>query len=376
MTNKQLFKRIGIGGVGVVVVGFLAVLLFRIWNPGSDVWTNDAYVTADYTTIAPQVSGLISQVLVNDNEHVSAGQVLATIDDRNYVVAVKSAQANVSAAEAAIAHLDAEITRQPMLVAQAEAAVQADDASLAFAQANARRYRNLSQNGAAPIEQEQQSNSTLGALTAARAGHMAAVEAAQQDLEILKAQRSQAIASLEQARAGLEQAQLNLSYTRVVAPEEGVVGARAVRVGAYVGPGTALLALVPLQKVYINADYLEVDLAHVRPGQAVSIRVDTFPGITLYGTVNSIAPATGLTFAPIAPDNATGNFTKVVQRLAVKILLNPGQKLVGRLRVGMTVETTIHTGGDTITSNGNPSLPSGAIQSVAETATSSTTGKR
>ena len=257
------------------------------------------------------------------------------------------------AAEAAIAHLDAEITRQPMLVAQAEAAVQADDASLAFAQANARRFRNLSQNGAATVEQEQQSNSTLGSLTAARAGHMAAVDAAQQELDILEAQRSQAIASLQQAQAGLQQAQLNLSYTRVVAPEEGVVGARAVRVGAYVGPGTALLALVPLQKVYINADYLEVDLAHVRPGQAVSITVDTFPGITLYGTVNSIAPATGLTFAPIAPDNATGNFTKVVQRLAVKIVFNPGQKLVGRLRVGMTVETTIHTRNDTITDKEN-----------------------
>jgi membrane fusion protein, multidrug efflux system len=348
MNRKKLMKRGGIGGVIVIVIGFITIVLIRIWNPGGNVWTNDAYITADYTTIAPKVSGLISQVLVDDNQSVKAGQVLARIDDRDYAVAVKSAQADVATAKAALANLDAKIARQPVLVAQAEAAVQADDASLAFAQENAQRYRNLSQGGAGTVEEQQQTSARVGTLTAARMGHLAAVEATRKDLDLLTAQRAQAAGTLDQAQAMLEQAQLNLSYTQIVAPEDGVVGARAVRVGAYVGPGTALLALVPLQQAYIDADYREVALTHVRAGQPVSITVDTFPGTTLRGTVDSIAPATGLTFAPIAPDNATGNFTKVVQRLTVKIVLDPNQSLAARLRVGMSVETTIHTRNRTV----------------------------
>ena len=348
MDGKKLYKRCGIGSVSVILIDVILIVVIRIWSPGGNVWTDDAYVTADYTTIAPKVSGLISQLLVDDNQPVKTGQVLARIDDRDYTVAVKSAQANVASAQATVANLDAEIARQPMLVAQAEAAVQANDASLAFAQANAKRYRNLSQGGAGTLEEQQQTSSEVGTLTATRAGHLAAVEAAQKDLDILTTQRAQAAGALAQAQANLEQALLNLSYTQIVAPEDGVVGARAVRVGAYVGPGTALLALVPLRQAYIDADYREVDLTHVRPGQPVSITVDTFPGTTLHGTVDSIAPSTGLTFAPIAPDNAPGNFTKVVQRLTVKIVLDPNQSLAGLLRAGMSVETTIHTRNRTV----------------------------
>jgi membrane fusion protein (multidrug efflux system) len=362
MDRKKLYNRGGLGGVAVILVGFIVIVLIRIWHPGGNVWTDDAYVTADYTTIAPKVSGLISQVLVNDNESVTVGQVLARIDDRDYVVAVKAAKANVVSAQATVANLDAEIARQPILVAQAEAAVQADDASLAFAQANARRYHNLSQGGAATVEQQQQTSSAVGTLTATRAGHLAAVEAAQKELDVLTAQRAQAAGALAQAQADLDQAQLNLSYTQITAPEDGVVGARAVRIGAYVGPGTALLALVPLQQAYIDADYREVDLTHVRDGQPVSITVDTFPGTTLHGTVDSVAPATGLTFAPIAPDNATGNFTKVVQRLTVKIILDPNQSLAGLLRAGMSVETTIHTDDAPVTSDGKIADTAGANQ--------------
>jgi membrane fusion protein, multidrug efflux system len=249
----------------------------------------------------------------------------------------------VATEKAAVANLDAKIARQPMLVTQAEAVVEADDASSAFAQENAFRYRNLSHVGAGTVEERQQTSSQVRTLTAARMGHLVAMEVAKKDLDLLTAQRAQAAGALDHAQAVLEQAQLNLSYTRIMAPQDGVVGARAVRVGAYVGLGTALLALVPLQHAYIDADYREVDLTHVKAGQRVSIAVDTFPGTTLNGTVDSIAPATGLTFAPIAPDNATGNFTKVVQRFTVKIVLDPNQTLAGLLHVGMSVETTIHT---------------------------------
>jgi membrane fusion protein (multidrug efflux system) len=343
MDRNKLIKRGGLGGIIVILIGFITIVLIRIWSPGGSVWTNDAYVTADYTTIAPKVSGLISEVLVEDNQPVKAGKLLARIDDRDYAVAVKSAQANVATEKAAVANLDAEIARQPILVAQAEAAVKADDASLAFAQENSLRYRNLSQIGAGTVEEQQQTSSQVRTLTAARMGHLAAMQVAQKDMDLLTARRAQAAGALGHAQAMLEQAQLNLSYTRITAPEDGVVGARAVRVGAYVGPGTALLALVPIQQAYVDANYREVDLAHVEAGQPVSIAVDTFPGTTLRGTVDSIAPATGLTFAPIAPDNATGNFTKVVQRLTVKIVLDSDQTLAGLLHVGMSVETTIHT---------------------------------
>jgi membrane fusion protein (multidrug efflux system) len=348
MAKSALSSKVFVGaGIAIIAVFIITTLCF-IWGPTRNPWTNDAYVTADYSTIAPKVSGLIGQVLVRDNELVKAGQIVAIIDDRDYVVAVKSAEADVASAQAALDNLDAQVARQPMLIAQAQAAVQADDASLAFARANAQRYENLSQGGAGTVEEKQQTISQLGTIAAARTGHVAAVEAAQKELDVLKAQREQAAAALALARARLDQAKLNLSYTRIAAPEDGVIGARSVRVGNYVAPGTALLALVPLQKAYVLADYREVDLTKVRAGQKVSITVDTFPGQTLRGVVDSIAPATGLTFAPIAPDNATGNFTKVVQRLAVKILFLPNQPLVRQLHQGMSVETAIHTGQATI----------------------------
>jgi membrane fusion protein (multidrug efflux system) len=162
-------------------------------------------------------------------------------------------------------------------------------------------------------------------------------------LDVIRAQRSAAEAAIKADEAQLEQARLNLSYTQIRAPIDGMVGERSVQVGNYVGPGTTLMTVVPLDQVYIEANYREVDLLHVRGGQPVTIHVDAY-NIDLKGTVVNVPPASGAAFAPIAPNNATGNFTKIVQRLPVKIVVTPGQPLAKLLRVGLSVETTIHTG--------------------------------
>ena len=193
------------------------------------------------------------------------------------------------------------------------------------------------------MQEHQQADTTLRQGQAALDGAQAALAAARRQLDVLTAQRAAAEAAVRADKAQLEQAKLNLSYTRVRAPIDGMVGERSVQVGNYVSPGTTLMTVVPLDQVYIEANYREVALLHVRSGQPVTIHLDAY-NIDLEGTVDSVPPASGAAFAPIAPNNATGNFTKIVQRLPVKIVVTPGQPLAKLLRVGLSVETTIHTG--------------------------------
>ncbi|WP_186266954.1 HlyD family secretion protein [Burkholderia gladioli] len=313
--------------------------------------TNDAYVTADYTVVAPRVAGQITRLLVEDNQVVHQGQILAQIDDRDYRAAVASAQANVAMAKAAIDNASTSIVQQQSVIEQANAALAAARASYTFARADYSRYTDLASRGAGSVQNAQQAQSRINTAQADVARSQAAVQAARQQVAVLQSVRNRAQAALEQASAALDTARLNLSWTHIVAPVDGMVGQRSVRLGAYVTAGTPLLAVVPLQRAYVVANFQETQLTSVRRGQPANIRVDTFPGAVLHGTVDSLAPATGLTFAPFAPDNATGNFTKIVQRIPVKILLHPGQPELERLRVGMSVEATIRT--DDLNANGN-----------------------
>ncbi|WP_414451686.1 HlyD family secretion protein [Burkholderia sp. 22PA0099] len=305
--------------------------------------TNDAYVTADYTVVAPRVAGQITGLLVEDNQVVHQGQLLAQIDDRDYRAAVASAQANVAMAKAAIDNASASIVQQQSVIEQANAALAAARASYTFARADYSRYTDLASRGAGSVQNAQQAQSRIDTARADVARSQAAVQAARQQVAVLQSVRDRAQAALEQASAALDTARLNLSWTHIVAPVDGMVGQRSVRLGAYVTAGTPLLAVVPLQRAYVVANFQETQLRSARRGQPADVRVDTFPGAVLHGTVDSLAPATGVTFAPIAPDNATGNFTKIVQRIPVKILLRPGQPELERLRVGMSVEATIRT---------------------------------
>ena len=306
--------------------------------------TNDAYVDADFTLVAPRVAGQISDVFVKDNQSVKAGQLLVRIDDRDFKAALMSAEADVTAARASVANYDAEIARQPSLVEQARATLKADDASIGFARANAARYQNLSDAGAGTAEEQQHASSTLAEQLAQEAHDGAVLASTEQNLSILQTQRDKAAGALARAEAALDQAQLNLSYTEIHAPVDGKVGRRSVRVGAFVTPGAPLLAIVPLSDAYVVANFQENQITHMRPGERVRIKVDSFPGVVIHGRVDSLAPATGVSFAPIAPDNATGNFTKVVQRVPVKITLDQGQEAASVLSVGLSVETEVAVG--------------------------------
>jgi membrane fusion protein (multidrug efflux system) len=329
--------------VGVVVAIFAAVVLYIIFRPRSDVRTDDAYVMVHYATIAPRISGRVAAVSVDDNETVRAGEVLATLDPRDNQTAVASAEAALSRDTAQLGQVSANVARQPSIIEEQQSAVASARARLAFAQANARRYGNLAVTGAGTLQEHQQADAALQQDQASLDSSEASLDAACQQLDVLKAQRSAAEASIRLDQAQLDQARLNLSYTQILAPIDGVVGERSVQVGNYISPGAAMMTVVPLDQVYIEANYREIDLLHVRSGQPVTIHLDAY-NLNLRGTVDSVPPASGTSFAPIAPNNATGNFTKIVQRLPVKIVVASGQPSAKLLRVGLSVETTIHTG--------------------------------
>ena len=304
--------------------------------------TDDAYVKADSTIVAPKVSGYIADVLVSDNERVKAGQVVARIDDRDFRTALQQAKADVAAAEAAIRNLDSQIELQQPLIQQQAAEVDAVEANLKFAQEERSRYDDLMKSGAGTIQRAQQTDAALRAQAAQSLQSRAGLVAANKKIEVLSAQRAQAVAGADRARALEQQAELNLSYAQVIAPVDGTVGARSLRVGQFVQAGTQLMAVVPLDAVYVVANFKETQLTHVRDGQPVELKVDSFRSTPLKGHVDSLSPASGLEFALLPPDNATGNFTKIVQRVPVKIVLDD-RKLNGMLRPGMSAVPTIDT---------------------------------
>jgi membrane fusion protein (multidrug efflux system) len=328
---------------GLLVATFAAAVLFIIFRPRPNVRTSDAYVMVHYATIAPRISGQIATIPVDDNDNVKTGQVLATLDPRDNETVLESAEAAVARDRSQLDEVSRTVSRQPSIIKQQQAAVTSARAKLAFAQDNARRFGNLSTTGAGSMQEHQQADTTLAQDQAALDSAEASLDAASQQLEVLRARISATEATVKADEARLEQARLNLSYTQITAPVDGMVGERSVQVGNYIGPGTTLMTVVPLDQVYIEANYLEVELLHVRRGQPATIHVDAYD-IDLKGMVVNVPAASGAAFAPIAPNNATGNFTKIVQRLPVKIMVTPGQPLAKLLRVGLSVETTIHTG--------------------------------
>ena len=326
----------------VVIAVFIIVVLWIVFVPKADITTDDAYITAHYSVVAPRVSGQIVSVNVDDNQQVQAGQVLATLDPRDYQTAVDRAQAQLARDQSQVANQSALIERQPSEIDQYSAKAEEIRARIVLAQQDARRYADLASTGAGPKQQYQQAQSTLRAEQAQLEAAVAAMASSRHQLDVLKAQRAAADASVKADEAALAQARLNLSYTNIVAPVDGMVGERSAQVGNYVGPGTALMVVVPLDEAYVQANYRELTLRHILPGQPVTIHVDAFD-IDLQGVVASVPPATGAQFQAVPPTNATGNFTKIVQRLPIKITFNPDQPLLRLIRLGLSVETTVHT---------------------------------
>jgi membrane fusion protein (multidrug efflux system) len=342
--KKLNLRRLLMAGAAVAVLAGAAWYGWDYWTVSQYlVSTDDAYVKADNTTVAPKVSGYLREVLVGDNEPVKTGQVLARIDERDFKVALDQARSDVAAANAAIASKQAQLGVQQAVIDAAKATIDVDKATVTFAAQENKRYGDLAATGYGSVQNAQQAQSRIAGAQAAVQRDTANLASALKQVDLLKAEIAQANAALARAIAAQSQAELNLGYTTIVAPIDGIVGNRTLRVGQYVQAGTQLMSVVPVAGAYVVANFKETQLTDVRQGQAVDIAVDMFPGQVVHGHVDSIAPASGQEFALLPPDNATGNFTKVVQRIPVKIALDRNNAPSIELRPGMSVIPTIET---------------------------------
>ena len=320
--------------------------------------TDDAYVAADSTTIAPRIRGFVSAVLVRENQPVHAGQPLLRIDAEEFAARRASAVADLADATAAVAAARAALTRQTaeerLAAAQTVAAatvIRASEANAAHAAADDQRYAALVGSGAvAARDAESYRTSAIGAHQA-QARAVADLGVARNQAAVTRAHRADleaALAAAEaaqaHARAALDLAEQDLRHTVIFAPIDSVVGNRQVRVGDFVQPGTRALTLVPTAQIYVTANFKETQTRHMRPGQRATIHVDALGGPALAGTVDSLAPGSASTFALLPFEPGTGNFTKIVQRVPVRIRLDPGQANNPALRPGLSVTATVHVG--------------------------------
>ena len=339
---KGQLRRLLLAGAAVAVLSGAVWYGWDYWTVGRfHVSTDDAYVKADNTTIAPKVSGYLVAVQVGDNERVKAGEVLARIDDRDFRVALDQAKADVAAAQATVASKQAQLEVQQSVIAAAKATIEVDTATRTFANQENKRYTDLASSGYGSVQNAQGAQSRSASAEAAIQRDNANLVSALKQVDLIKAELAQATAAVGRATAVQHQAELNLGYTTITAPIDGVVGNRTLRTGQFVQAGTQLMSLVPASGAYIIANFKETQLTHVAKGQTVDVEVDMFPGQIVHGHVDSLAPASGQEFALLPPDNATGNFTKVVQRIPVKIALEGGTPI--ELRPGMSVIPTIET---------------------------------
>jgi len=330
----------------LMALGFVALATLR-W----DEWvgaariqtTNDAYVKAELTRLSSRVAGEILTVAVKDFQRVKAGDLLVQIDPADYEAQVAQAEAGVAGAQAALDNLANQVELQYATIAQGEAQQVSAQAQEVETREEQVRQQSLSQTEAGTRQKLEQATAAYARAQADVRASRAVIAAERHQLEVLSGTKKQREADVLGAKAVLAAAKLKLGYTKIVAPFNGVVGERQVQPNDYVNIGSNLIDVVPLPDVYIIANYKETQLTNVKPGQPVDISVDTFSREKLHGHVERIAPASGSQFALLPPDNATGNFTKVVQRIPVRIGFDKGQKLLERLLPGMSVETRIHT---------------------------------
>jgi membrane fusion protein (multidrug efflux system) len=287
------------------------------------------------------VSGFISAVAVTDNQAVHEGDLLVKLDDRDYRAALAKAEGAVAAVRAALANLAATRHLQEATIAQAETEVAAADAEVARSRFDVVRYRQLAADQFASTQRFQQADADHKKGTAVAARTRAAVDAAQRQLDVIDAQRQQAEAALAQATAERDLAQLNLGYTELRAPIDGTVGNRGARNGAFAAIGAQLMSIVPASGLWVDANFKESQLARLQPGLPATIAADVLPGQVFRGHVASLAPATGAQFSVLPPENATGNFTKIVQRVPVRILLDGDAARLGSLRPGLSVTAAV-----------------------------------
>jgi membrane fusion protein (multidrug efflux system) len=335
-----------------MLLGVMAVLVVASGGVYGRYWylvgrfiesTNNAYLRADQVAMAPRVSGQVSDIYVNDNEDVAAGQALVKIDSRRYEMTVRQAKATVDAREADVAKSEADLRQQDAVIAQAAADVETARVNSDLAQKENDRSAALAVRGFATQQKNEQTESALAQARSTVNLKQAALDAARQQVATLKAELAQAEAQLAGAKESLSQAEIDLSDTVVRSPIAGRVGDRTVQLGQFAQPGTKLLTVVPTGQIYLVANFKETQVEKMRPGQPAEISVDAYPNLPLRGTVESFAPGTGAQFALLPPENATGNFTKIVQRVPVRIRLAAPENAAPAFVPGLSIEVSVNT---------------------------------
>ncbi|WP_312703833.1 HlyD family secretion protein [Stutzerimonas nitrititolerans] len=336
----------------VALVGVVAILYaWQLWPfSGGVAVTENAYIRGQITVLAPQVNGYVTEVLVQDFEEVTRGQPLVRIDDRQYRQLVEQRRAELAAQRFQLENLEQTLASNRATLASRRAELSAVEAELQRALADERRVNELAERGSVSIRERDQIRATARAAGANVKQGQAAIAIAEQTLKASEVSRGGLQAQVEIAQAALKRARIDLDNTTIEAPRDGRVSEVTVRQGQYVAAGTQLLYLVP-EQLWVIANYKETQTFAMRPGQPVTIEVDALDGARLRGRVQRIAPATGSEFAVLRPDNATGNFTKVVQRIPVRISIDADQPLSERLRPGLSVITSVDTGADAATTD-------------------------
>lgn len=333
--------------IGLLLCLGAALLLGAAWtwaSASAGRSTDNAYIRGDVTSLAPKVAGYVTAVEIDDNQTVHAGDVLFRIDDRDYRARLAQAVANVRAAQARLSNVEAEIQLQYAMIRQARAQVRSTQAELKRATKASDRRRELVRNNVVSQAQVDETDAAQLRADAGVAAALATAEAQQQRISVLLTLRDAAVAAIAQAEAARDLAQIDLDHTVVRAPVDGVIGNRQVRVGRLVAPGATLLDIVPIDDLWVVANFKETQIEHVRPGQPVRITVDGFPDEVLEGVVDSFAPGSGSAFSLLPADNATGNFVRVVQRVPVKIRF-VGVPLAGRLVPGLSARVELGVDG-------------------------------
>ena len=327
-------------GIGAAAYGW------HWWNNGRFMEnTEDAYVGGDITVISPKVPGYIVSAAVTDNQVVHAGDLLVKLDDRDYRAALEKTEGAVAAQQALLANLDATRSLQQAVIAQAKAGVVATSAETSRSHDDAQRYQSLSAKAAVSVQSAQQADAGYKQALANGQKAQAVQVATERELDVIATRRQQAAAALTQAIAERDIAKLNLGYTELRAPIDGTIGNRYARNGAYAAAGTHMMSIVPARGLWVDANFKESQLAKLRPGLPATIEADVLPGRQFHGHVASMAPATGAQFSVLPPENATGNFTKIVQRVPVRIVLDDADGVLGTLRPGLSVVAEVDARG-------------------------------
>ena len=362
VTARGIFSRWSGTTIRIFIVAlaiFLMIFVAIDWN----LWvgtatlqtTDDAYLRADITPLAAKSAGYVRSVPVRDFQKVKRGELLIEIVDDDYRAQLDQAQANVETAKAAIENIERQKVVQQALIQEAGATVKATQADLTRYHLEAVRQQTLLANKYAGTEQlVEQSVDNEKHTEATLALNQAQLAQQRQQLKVLDSQEEQAKAAVSAQQAARDLAKIALGYTRITAPIDGMVSERQVQPGQYVSVGTQVISLVPLPDVWVIANYKETQMTRIRIGQSAQVTVDAFPGVVLRGHVDGWSPASGAQFSLLPPDNATGNFTKVVQRIPVKIVLDRDPSLGDLLRPGMSVIATIDTGSRAVTSKPSP----------------------